>query len=55
MKGPLSRRSALSVTSLPGVANLPAASRAVTFYPGVWIGGSEEKGVMLKNVPGGSA
>jgi hypothetical protein len=49
------RRSALSVTSLPGVANLPAVSRAFAFYPYVWIEGSEEKGVMLKKMPGGSA
>jgi hypothetical protein len=46
---------ALSVTSLPRVANLPAVSRAITFYPYVWIEGSEEKGVMLKKMPGGSA
>jgi hypothetical protein len=47
-------RAIISVTSLPGVANLPA-SRTITFYPYVWIEGSEGKGVMLKNLPGGTA
>jgi hypothetical protein len=54
-KGSLSRRSALSVTSLPRLAGLPAVCARLTFYPYVWIEGSEGKGVMLKNMPGGSA